>query len=154
MSRYEGMNGKGLVMKKDLKLLKQKLINAHNQTMYGIDKKLLKEYGIKKASNRTTTFPIFSKYDDSISLDGYINLYQDTGSFSFFVEYNNHSMDRAGNSKSFGVLMNFIHQLPNKGKKYGAETYYYNEYDEDEYGNRCPGDKCYYGAWKQQPIIF
>lgn len=36
MSRYEGMNGSGLVMKKDLGVLKKQLIEAHNKEIAGL----------------------------------------------------------------------------------------------------------------------
>lgn len=155
MSNYEGMNGRGLVMKKDLAVLKKALIAAHNKQIAKLKPKQLKENGLAKASIRTTSFPIICEYDENDFYDvGYINIYPETGEFTFEVNENNHSMDDADRSFAFNALFDFIRKIPNKGKKYGAQTYYWSEYDEDEYGNKGPGRYSYYGSWTPKGIFY
>lgn len=153
MSNYEGMSGKGLVMKKDIKILKQRLIEAHNIEIGGLKPKELKDFGYKKASNRTTTFPIIRKFYDDEQVTYYtigaIAIYPDEGRFFFDIHENNHSVDYAGDSKTFQVLMSFLQNLPNKGKKYGAVTYYWSEYIYDDFGNSGAGEYTFYGSWEE-----
>lgn len=156
MSNYEGLTGNGLVTKKDLKLLKERLIKAHNKEIEGLKPRKLKEFNLKKASNRTKSFPIICKYYDDEELYyihlGSIMLFSDTGKFVFSISENNHAVERAKDSITFQELLRFLHSLPNKGKKYGAMAYYWSEHDRDEYGNKTPGLYTYYGAWQQNKV--
>jgi molybdenum cofactor biosynthesis enzyme MoaA len=142
MSCYESMSGNGLLMKQDIKELKKQLINSHNKQLSSTS-----DRSINKATNRTSNFPFFYERE-GVSVEGYVDIDMNTGRFVFSTDYNNHTVDDLEkHSLTYQTLFRFINKLEVKGKKYGAETYYKNEYHEDEFGNESEGNRCYYGGW-------
>ena len=148
MSCYEYENGHGVATQKDLRNLRRKLMNDYNKDVKGIKPKELKAHGlIPKAHTRTKSFPILGGSIDLYSV-GVIHIDVKCGKFTFDIEQNNHSVDNAKeNSTPFRLLKKFMSNMKIKGKKYGAKTYYWNEYMEDGPGHSGPGDTSYYGGW-------
>lgn len=172
MSCYEEISGHGTLMKKDLKDLKNQLIEASNEQYDKVKRKYnlvdseMMNIGLKKMTIRDTSFPFYiistgETYFDrksgkekiliSASEDGEVTLDFENNTFRFYTDRNNHIVDRLQKSSStYKKLMDFLKKLEMKGTKYGAATYYTNEYEEEEYDDSTNENRTYYGGWIPQ----
>lgn len=169
LSCYEEINGNGALMKKDLQELKKKMFEANNEQYDNVKKKYhlsdsdMINIGLKRATTRDTKFPFnvissgetfFDKKTgkEKFLIEAYeygeVILNFEENTFHFYTERNNHTVDRLQKSSTtYKKLIAFIEKLEIKGTKYGAQTYYTNEYHVDEYGHTAEGDRTYYGGW-------
>jgi hypothetical protein len=163
MSNYEGMHGKGVARQTDLRVLRQELQDLYNKTLAEAPASERKRF--PKANNRTKSFSIIH-HDGQQASNGYglfrsspfiaatelfcegeIIIQPDKGCFQFHVDENNHALESAEQSSLLNHVFVFMNKLPKNGTTYGAETYYWSEYDEDEHGHKAPGTYRYYGSW-------
>lgn len=149
MSCYEHANGDGVAKQQDLRELRNILMDTYNAEVAKYKPKELKKfYVLSKANTRTKVFPILDKGGDRLYDIGTITIDVSGGKFHFYIEDNNHSVDVAErDSRVYNELLRFMRNMPEKGQKYGAKLYYYNEYMTDQYGNKAGGTYTYFGGW-------
>jgi hypothetical protein len=165
MSKYEGMHGKGVARQADLRILRRELQEIYNRLFDQVPSKGRRDF--QKANTRTKSFPIAdhdgqeaeywgfghrieARSATQLEAEGQIYIDPDQGTFRFEVWENNHAVERANRSPLLQKLDDFMEKLPYTGTTYGAETYYWSEYDQDEHGHKAPGTYSYYGSWKHR----
>lgn len=148
-TRIEAEFGYGRVAKKDLVHLKESLVKAYNQQIAKLSNQQLKEAHLQIATSESTVFPIIRILRSGrIIRLGKIRLFPTKGEFLLRIHKNTCVVQHAFQSLVYRTLYDFMFHIPINEKKFGAKTYYWNEYHQKNYTEFPePADYQYFGAW-------
>ena len=151
MSCYEGLRGKGVAKKADLRELRKQLVEAHNRQITRLKPQELKELKLAKANARTKMFPFLTDDPTDPTDRGSVALNVTEGTLEFSISENNNAVSScAQDSLVYKCLQRFLDRMGTKITKYGAETYYWSENHVNEYQVPAPGIYTRYGGWKDR----